>query len=198
MPIVTIHEEVAINIANKVNELNNNDFFLGNYAPDSVNLEGFASKEKRWLAHQRRKDLREWRNSLKEFYKKEKENYPKNFILGYITHILTDIIFDDYFYDDIKREILNDKVQSDSHELMGKDMENYFNKSSHKSEIISNLNNIDNYYDILNITSKEMKLFKNKILNTNYSTNDNKYITEDILTKLSKQVLIELKEYLED
>ena len=128
MPIISIHEEVAIRLAENNNKLDTKDFYLGVCAPDTVNLNGFAEKEKRWTSHQRKKDLNEWRNSLKEFYQKEKSNYPKNFLLGYITHILTDIIYDDYFYDDVKKQIINDNnSNNDPHELMGKDMEYYFN-----------------------------------------------------------------------
>ena len=97
MPNVMIHEEVGYFISKKINK-KSYDYFLGLLAPDAPNTYGFGKKEDRWLAHQRKNDYNEWRNSLKEFYQKEKNNYPQNFLLGYITHILTDIIYDDYFY----------------------------------------------------------------------------------------------------
>lgn len=199
MPITSIHEEVALLLTKKYKYLDTKDFYLGAYAPDSVNLHGFASKELRWTAHQRRQDLNDWRSALRDFYNQEKNNYPKNFLLGYVTHILTDIIFDDYFYDDIKHKMLEDNIPEEkTHPLMGEDMECYTTNSNYKDKIISVLKNQDTYYDILNITAKDMELFGQKVLNTNYKKDKNTYITEQLLINLSEAVNKELKPYLED
>ena len=48
MPIISIHEEVALLITQKYKDLDTSDFYLGAMAPDSVNLEFFAPKEDRW------------------------------------------------------------------------------------------------------------------------------------------------------
>ena len=75
-----------------------------------------------------------YRINLKDFYLKEKTNYPRNFILGYITHILTDIIFDESFYLDITDKMLNDNISNEeTHNLMRKDMENYASNSKYKN-----------------------------------------------------------------
>lgn len=199
MPIISIHEEVALHITKQNKKLDTKDFYLGVYAPDSVNVHGFADKESRWMAHQRRKDLQEWRKSLKEFYQAQNSKYPTNFLLGYITHILTDIIFDDYFYDDIKNKMLEKNIPlEETHYLMGEDMECYTTHSKYKDQINNVIKNQDTYYDILNITAKDMELFGQKVLNTNYKTNPNIYITEQLLIKLSNLVLDELQPYLED
>ena len=199
MPIISIHEEVAIRLAKNNNDLDTKDFYLGVCAPDTVNLNGFAEKEKRWTSHQRKKDLNDWRKSLKEFYKKEKTNYPKNFLLGYITHILTDIIYDDYFYDNVKKEIINDNNSNkDPHILMGKDMEYYSSNSKYKNKIKEVLSNQDKFYDILNITSKELELFIYKNQNTNYENKINHYINDNLINNLTKKVESELQEYIEN
>lgn len=108
MPNIIIHEEIAYRIAKNKNEYLNSDFFLGILAPDTPNLYGFGPKEERWLAHQRKKDLTEWKDNLIKFYNQEKNNYPKYFIEGYLTHILTDIIYDRDFYKKVRKEIIND------------------------------------------------------------------------------------------
>ena len=70
MPIISIHEEVAIKLAKQHKNLDTKDFYLGTLAPDTVNLNyGFAPKELRWTAHQRRKDLSDWKFSLKDLKK---------------------------------------------------------------------------------------------------------------------------------
>lgn len=199
MPIISIHEEVAIRLAENNNKLDTKEFYLGVCAPDTVNLNGFAEKEKRWTSHQRKKDLNEWRNSLKEFYQKEKNNYPKNFLLGYITHILTDIIYDDYFYNDVKKQIINDNNSNDDpHELMGKDMEYYFNSSKYKNKIKEVLTNQNKFYNILNISSKELELFILKNLNIHYQTKQSHYINDKLLNNLTIKVQKELQEYIEN
>ena len=125
MPSIMIHLEVGY-LLSKKNNLNSYNYYLGLIAPDSPNLYGFGIKEERWSAHVRRKDLKEWRESLKYFYLKEKDNVPKDFLLGYTIHILTDIIYDDFFYKQVKEEILKDNIlEEDAHNTMRNDMDNY-------------------------------------------------------------------------
>lgn len=103
MPSTTIHEKVGYEIGKKLN-VTSYDYYLGLLAPDAPNLNGFAPKEERWPAHIRRKDLKEWRKALQNFYISNIKNYNKEFLLGYYIHILTDIIFDDYYYKDIRKK----------------------------------------------------------------------------------------------
>ena len=200
MPIIAIHEEVAIKLAKQHKNLDTKDFYLGTLAPDTVNLNFvFAPKLLRWTAHQRSIDLSDWKFSLKDFYQKEKTNYPRNFILGYITHILTDIIFDESFYLDITDKMLNDNISNEeTHNLMRKDMENYASNSKYKNIIKEKLSNQDKFYNILNITEEELKIFTKKNLDTCYKITPNKYITEDIINNLTIKVNKELTYYLED
>ena len=97
MPTVLIHEEVAYNIAKKYKQLDNKDFYLGALAPDTVNLNGFASKEERWNSHLRNENLDTWLENVKKFYNENKDKYNKYFLLGYVLHIITDIVHDKYF-----------------------------------------------------------------------------------------------------
>lgn len=73
-------------------------FFLGAISPDSVNINGHAAKEIRWPAHLRDIDLKKWLLNVREFYEKESQTQTDNsFLLGYVIHIITDIVWDMYF-----------------------------------------------------------------------------------------------------
>lgn len=73
-------------------------FFLGAISPDSVNIDGHAAKEIRWPAHLRDFDLKKWLLNVREFYEKEcAKHSDKSFLLGYVVHIITDIVWDMYF-----------------------------------------------------------------------------------------------------
>ncbi len=69
-------------------------FYLGAVCPDAVNVNGHAPKELRWPAHLRNADLKVWENNIIYFYN---ENYGKidhSYLLGYVIHIITDIVWD--------------------------------------------------------------------------------------------------------
>lgn len=190
MPNIMIHEKVANYIAKKIN-INSYNYYLGVLTPDAPNTYGFAPKIDRWTAHIRRKDYNEWRNSLIDFYNENKEKYEYEFLLGYFIHILTDIVFDDFLYLKVREEILKDNIKlEESHDVMRLDMDNYyFNEIEQIKEILKSKNTT---YDINNI-SKEL-LLEWKILSIQSFVNENKskYITEEIIKDLEKQVYNEL------
>ncbi len=64
MPNFRIHEEVAYIFTRKHPEFDKKEFYLGVVAPDAPNLEGFAPKEERWMAHQRNKDYNIWKDNI--------------------------------------------------------------------------------------------------------------------------------------
>jgi len=126
MPNTMIHEKIGFELSKKIN-INSYDYYLGLLAPDSQNLERFAEKEERWTAHLRAKNLNDWRKNLYTFYQKEKNNFKRDFIIGYCLHILTDIIYDDYLYKKVKGRILNSKVkEQQAHQVMNQDMDKYY------------------------------------------------------------------------
>ena len=190
MPNVMIHEEVGYYISKKLNK-NSYNYFLGIIAPDAPNTYGFGKKEDRWLAHQRRKDYNEWRNSLKDFYEKEKNNYDEDFLLGYYIHILTDIIYDDYLYLKVKEEILKSTIDKDKyHEIMRDDMDKYYFK---EIEIIKDILSKENITYEINGISKELMLeWKSKVLKDFASDNTSVYITNEIINTLNELVYKEL------
>jgi len=193
MPEINIHEKVAYDLAQKYN-LKSRDFFLGNLSPDSVNINGLASKSDRWFSHARKKDLNEWRESLKEFYLRERDNYPKDFILGYITHILTDIIHDDYLYLKQREKIKKDYNcnNDEAHIILREDMSKY--RFKEWKEIIKLLKDNNIFYDILNISKYLEEAWLNKKIKDYLDDNNSIYQTDediDMLILLVEKELID-------
>ena len=191
MPNITIHEKIGYELSKELNT-NSYDYYLGLLSPDTPNLNGFGPKEERWASHVRRKDLNEWRNSLKDFYHNNKDKYNKDFLLGYIIHILTDIIFDDYFYRDIRKEIIKDYGcdKDSAHKIMRKDMDKYYFK---ELDIIKNILLNDNTsYNINSISKEKIILWKNKCINNFSSNNNSKYISNKLIKDLANKVYEEL------
>ncbi len=195
MPEIIIHEKVAYDIANKY-DLKTRDFFLGALMPDTPNLEGMAPKEERWTSHIRRKDLNEWREALKDFYDKEKDNYSRDFILGYVTHILTDINHDDYLYLKQRKRIKheNNCDNDKAHEILRLDMKNY--RFKEWNEIINILKSDNKFYKILNNTCKKEKLWTERMLNEYLEETSSKYQTKEDIEVLTLLVEKDLKYYL--
>ncbi len=190
MPNIMIHLEVGNYLSKRINK-NSYNYYLGLIAPDSPNTYGFGKKEERWLAHQRKKNYDEWRKSLNEFYEREKNNYDVDFLLGYYIHILTDIIYDDYLYLDVREKIIKDNYSmEESHDIMRIDMDKYYFKEIEKIKEILEKENTT--YEINGINKELMSEWKNKITNKFNNINNSKYITEEIITTLNELVLKEL------
>lgn len=190
MPNVMIHEEVGYFLSNKLNK-NSYNYYLGLLAPDSPNTYGFGKKEDRWLAHQRRKDYNEWRNSIKEFYNQEKNNYNEDFLLGYYIHILTDIIYDDFLYLKVREEILKDGYSlEESHDIMRNDMDKYyFNEIEEVKNILSKENET---FEINGINKELMSKWKDKVLEEFTNKNESIYITKELINTLNELVYKEV------
>jgi len=195
MPNITIHEKVGYEIGKRMN-IHSYDYYLGLMAPDTPNLEGFAPKEERWMAHQRKKDYDEWRKSILDFYQKEKENYPKDFLLGYYIHILTDIVYDDYFYIKVREYILKDYTMEEAHQVMRQDMNKYYFKEL--EEIKEVLLSSKKSYNILNIEEEKLLLWKEKELSLWKEEESCKYISKEIIEKLIEQVYNELQQQIDN
>lgn len=186
MPSLIIHQKIGYEMSKKL-LLNSYDYYLGIIAPDAPNVDGFAPKVERWTAHVRDSDLKEWRIKLKKFYLKNKNKYIKDFLIGYYIHILTDIIYDDYFYQKIKNNILAFGYLNDNtHQLMSNDMEMYnFSESEKLNEILSSK---ENTYHINNISNEILKKWKNKIIKQPKYQNQSIFINEDIIEEITNKV----------
>lgn len=192
MPTVAIHEEVSYLIAKKYQELDKGDFYLGALAPDTPNLNGFAPKELRWDAHLRDENLDAWLNNVKKFYQNNKDKYNRYFLLGYILHIITDIIYDRDFYWKIRNEMQKDNIpEQEQHGLLRNSMLNYGYENEKETfwiDIKEKLKNISGY-NIRNITKETLISWKNKCFRNHISQNKpNKYITKNDIVKLTSRV----------
>ena len=191
MPSVIIHEKVGQEIGKKKN-ISSYNYYLGILSPDAVNLEEFAPKEERWMSHQRRKDLNEWRDAITKFYEQEKDHYPEDFIFGYFIHVLTDIIYDDYFYLPVKEEIIKEHPEKEAHSVMREDMTKYsFPGIDQIKDILSKE---DTSYDVLNISKERLKKWKEKQISLWKEENTSEYITEEMIQNLVEEVEKECKE----
>lgn len=109
MPSTLFHLRVGYEFAEKYKKYDNPKFYLGVIAPDAVNLHGFAKKEIRWKTHNRDWNLEVWQNNIIDLYNNLKNVNDNDFLLGYIVHILTDLVVDDLYlnkgiYDDILKK----------------------------------------------------------------------------------------------
>lgn len=95
MPGAITHLKAAHIYIERVGGIDNApQFYLGSVCPDSVNLNGHAPKEIRWPAHLRSGDLSVWESNAKRFYEENRNLYDSSYLLGYILHIITDIVWD--------------------------------------------------------------------------------------------------------
>ena len=194
MPTSSVHAIVAKKISEVYKELDNYDYFLGSIAPDSVNLNGFAPKEERWNAHLRDKDLEVWTNNIVEFYNKEKENHPLNFLKGYITHIMTDIIYDKLFYMEVRNKIEEMGIDHENaHTFMQTEMKIYGATQKDYIFVRGFLDSMDKGYTIRNITEEEMIAWKNKIIQEQIPLIKPTVFNDDVVERLFQATLKELE-----
>ena len=194
MPNIMIHERVGLFVSSEFG-LSSYDFFLGVLAPDAVNLNGFAPREVRWLSHQRRSDYREWREAIRSFYLQKKGTISDDFLFGYYVHVLTDIVFDEFFYLDIREKILEDGFRlQDAHFLMREDMDKY--SFSEISDIIKKLYGSQSSFEILNISSNFLLKWKEKCIQNFSFSCESRYFDDGIILLLCRRVCDEIREEL--
>lgn len=108
MPSILFHELVGYKIAQKYKKYDTNNFYLGLIIPDSVNAYGFASKEERWKTHVRNENLDVWQENIIDFYKKNIDKYENTYLTGYLIHVLTDIMCDKIYQNEIYPKLLEE------------------------------------------------------------------------------------------
>ena len=191
MPNTVVHEEVGYYLSKKL-DISSYEYYLGLMAPDAVNVEHFANKQERWTSHVRDKDLNIWKENLKKFYKEEKKKINNDFLLGYTIHILTDIVYDEYFEEKIHKEILKNNQEKDYWYIKWSDMDKYSFKEQSTINTILLKNN--NYIEIKNITKEKLLKWKEKYLKNQSNLNKSLYFNQKIIDNLNIRVEEELKE----
>lgn len=169
MPSILFHELIGYEFAKKYNKFNDKNFFLGVMVPDAVNAYGFASKEKRWAAHFRDKNLNQWTENIINFYNKLYGKYDENYLVGYLIHVLTDIICDEIYKEKIYQKLLKEGY-------------NYETAYSHYNDALIKLENS-------NINEKWWENIKNKIIQADKIeiNNINKKMIEDWIDYVIKK-----------
>lgn len=96
MPSTMIHLVVAYSIRRTLCITCDGEFYLGAIAPDAVNLNGKADKELRYKAHLRSTDFSEWIKNVCDYAKNHRDLFisHRDYFSGFLTHILTDIAWD--------------------------------------------------------------------------------------------------------
>ena len=191
MPNTVVHEEVGYYLSKKL-DTSSYEYYLGLMAPDAVNVEHFANKQERWTSHVRDKDLNIWKENLKKFYKEEKNKINNDFLLGYTIHILTDIVYDEYFEEKIHKEILKNNQEKNYWYIKWSDMDKYSFKEQSTINTILLKNN--NYIEIKNITKEKLLKWKEKYLKNQSNLNKSLYFNQKIIDNLNIRVEEELKE----
>lgn len=97
MPSIAVHLCVSAILAERLGIVNFEDLFLGSIAPDSVNVNGFASQEQRYGAHIRSRDVSIWLKNIENFKaeNKSKISERKDLYNGFLLHLYTDIAWDE-------------------------------------------------------------------------------------------------------
>lgn len=90
------------------------EIYLGSISPDSVNVDGLAPKEKRWPAHLRDANLNVWLKNAQDFYNVNKGKTDEAFLRGYIIHLVTDIVWDMYFNNEVYKKLLSVGVNKEN------------------------------------------------------------------------------------
>ncbi len=108
MPLPMVHLGVAYKAAEKLNITYLPTFYLASIAPDGIyTREGFTREQKRrnhLIPEDRPRNI----GDILAFYKKYRNSYDKDFILGYTLHVLTDHLFNDTVYKEYLTRYDND------------------------------------------------------------------------------------------
>lgn len=114
MPSILFHELVGYEFTKKHSKFKSGNFYLGVAVPDAVNAYGFASKEARWKTHLRDEDLEKWKNNIIEFYKSNENKFEQEYLMGYLIHVLTDIVCDEIYRDKLYPNLLKEGYNYDT------------------------------------------------------------------------------------
>ena len=125
-------------------------------------------------------------------YNDVKNKINNDFLLGYTIHILTDIVYDEYFEEKIHKEILKNNQEKDYWYIKWSDMDKYSFKEQSTINTILLKNN--NYIEIKNITKEKLLKWKEKYLKNQSNLNKSLYFNQKIIDNLNIRVEEELKE----
>ncbi len=152
---------------------------LGSIAPDSVNLKGHAPKEVRWASHLRNADLDQWLDNAKNFFERSSKDA---LTIGYLLHIVTDIVWDKYFDTVVYQALLKRGVPKESLKLARwHEFDRFENEQHEKEWYKKSLTMLENAKkrDFHTISEKQMSDFcqyvieRDKVLVSSFGIIDN-------------------------
>lgn len=193
MPSILFHECVGYKFAKKHKKYDTNDFYLGIIIPDAVNAYGFASKEKRWKAHFRDESLEKWKDNVLNFYKINYNKYENNYLIGYLVHILTDILCDKIYRENLYPDLLKKGFDYESAYLYYEKGIKQFEKSNINEdwwEEVKRSFNIAKKIPINEIDEKMIEDWINYTLEKyqNFSYEEVGYINMDFVDKVIEKI----------
>lgn len=202
MPSILFHELIGYKFVQNHKNYNNPNFFLGAMVPDAVNAYGFASKEKRWRAHFRDSSLDKWQINVINFYKQNKNKFDESYLMGYLVHVLTDILCDKTYQEKLYPELLEKGYDYNSaYGFYEKGLEKLENSNIDKTwwkETKENIQKAEKI-EINNIDKRMIEDWINYTINkyNNRKFEKEEYLTEDfaneILDKIEKIVRRNIK-----
>jgi hypothetical protein len=178
MPYAMTHFIVANNIVKKTTIINDyGKFFLGSISPDSVHTRKNYCNTMKEQSHFCRqgdswgkiKDCKAWFENVYNQANIYKELVDMNFFLGYVTHIITDIFFDEYVTKRYRKLYLNGSLTANEYKILDtKQLNNdieMFNNYEDSNFILKSLNNCTNekFSDI--VTLDDTQLYKESVTN---------------------------------
>ena len=87
MPSVCVHLMTACILKDRLDIINESDFYLGSIAPDAVNLNGFAEERVRYAAHLRSRDYNVWKQNIENYYNSisdRRSDFLKGFFSAFV------------------------------------------------------------------------------------------------------------------
>jgi hypothetical protein len=97
MPSIAVHLTIAHAAAQTLGICDMPQFYMGNIAPDAVNVGGFAPADVRYAAHIRSRSYSEWKNGIAAYRAAHSDEYAlcPDFLSGVLFHLYTDIAWDE-------------------------------------------------------------------------------------------------------
>ena len=97
MPSTAVHLTLAHAAAERLSIKDMPQYYLGNIAPDAVNVNGFAPAEVRYAAHIRSRSYSEWKKQITVYRITHRDEYAHcpDFFTGVLLHLYTDIAWDE-------------------------------------------------------------------------------------------------------
>ncbi len=194
MPGAVTHLKIAYIYNKEKGNCFDSKLYLGAICPDCVNVDGNAPKERRWPAHLRHSDLKQWLAVATLYYNVNKGKYSESLLRGYILHILTDIAWDMYFNPPLYRFLSEAGVpeselkQERWNELFGYEQEEA-EKAWFKNDVALQLKSAE-VEQIGCLDINEMSRWRETVVKVEFrSGKPPKYIDEGVIEQLFQSVL---------